>query len=253
MSITHFGERQPGNTGNDVIRTISGDPALGYDQYNQFWVYEREFDQYGAPDGLKRWIVRNLHEEGAKCPICQRGWEPTNESLRNQTRLSPMACFAHATCLHGYRHLRDYFFWHALFCEGGTNYFGIEFKEIENGYMGPKEPPWYAVRLRHAPRLTFTVGARRHVLSISVDGLDKDWAELIERLFESVKYTKGVRTPTTEEPSYGFYVHAWTDDEARNYIRTITKQLPPPTEAEKDAATEEHYAAEREKRKPKAW
>ncbi len=83
--------------------------------------------------------------------------------------------------------------------------------------------------------------------------MDETFAKTVEGLFVDVKDTKQLYEPDENRTSWHWLVHAWSNEQAKDYIQRVAKLLPPPTAEQREAATVEHYAAEREKRKPAAW
>jgi len=215
MSTIHFG----GSKGNEILKPVTpdrlndGSPACGFDQYNQLWV--RWHEHFGGDDkSVTGTIVADVRNQ--ICPICQRGWENTVESLRNQEHIQSMKRTAHRTCMNGYGHLSNHYFWHNLVCDEDINFNGLEFTETKNLYGSYWTGPWYRVVFNHIPTHAMVLGSRKRVYHIEIENIPKELADMLELLFSAEKTTRAYRDGS-------WIIHAWTKEKAAEYVGQISR------------------------------
>jgi hypothetical protein len=220
MSIIHFGK---GNTGNAIIQPVTpdklndGSSACGFDQHRQLWVRWHDRDD---PTCISSTIVADVRT--SICPVCQKGWDNTAASIRNQEFVNGMDRHAHRTCMNGYGHLRNFFFWHDLVCQTPMNQGGLEFVEIPNEYGSTWTGPWYRVTYRHLPDNSFILGARKRVYNVEVMNVSKELVDVFAKAFDSEKTTQ---ESTVREDKPGWLIHAWTREKAQEYLQKIVGLL----------------------------
>jgi len=223
----------PGGPKEFIVKPITPKTKIGvagYDEFNQLAVC------LFTEDGFTAHHIRDVR--AMICPICQRGWDSTVESLDNQYGLfqKPWTSekgerfmdhiYCHKTCYEGHLHVEERFMWEGIFC-GFKRSFGIE--ETPNQYGGGWNTPWYEIKYKNG--LEFTVGSRRRVFNISVK-CDRD----LSKDFES----EGVITRYYSDGK--FHIHAWDKDKAKEYVQRITAILAPPTHGE--VLRDIHYQGE---------
>jgi hypothetical protein len=200
--------------GNSIVKPITpdrlkdGSPACGFDGYNQLWVRVQDGD-----DGWRGHIVADVRAH--VCPICKRGWENTAASIGDQQFIHGMDRHAHETCMNGFAYLKTYYFWHNIVCDSDINLEGLTMDETKNQYGSTWAGAWYHVVFKHIPGYRFTVGRRKRVDNIEVNGVDEKLAEMLKFSFES----EGIDITRGYDAAEGrYYIHAWTDEKAKRYL-----------------------------------
>jgi hypothetical protein len=224
MSILHFGK---GNNGNAIVHPVTpdklndGSHSCGFDQHGQLWV--RWHDRLD-PDCITGTIVADVRAKS--CPICQRGWDNTTASLRNQTYIHSMERHAHTTCMNGFGHIKNFFRWHHLFCEQPMNKEGFDWAEIPNEYGSSWTGPWYRVTYKHLAEFPIVVGTRKRVDNVEVVGVTFQLEELFKEAFKNEDVTKSMSTHKLDgEDKPSWLIHAWTDEKAKEYVEKIVAIL----------------------------
>lgn len=194
-----------------IVRTITEDGLVGFDQFDQLTLC--------SIDERRGWTsyTHIADVRGKTCAICNRGWEPTGPSLSDQYLWSLLDEHVHLSCLA--RHLslieRDAVFW--AICDAR-----IRFKRLyvdPNGYYLQEDPwgkyrPWYRAELLDHP-YSLLVGMRKRVWSIELRG-ECLWYEAASKEFESENVTK-------EFSKTGVLLHAWGNENLREYIKRLAK------------------------------
>lgn len=214
MSVIHFG----GGCGNEILKPITpekladGTPACGFDQYDQLWV------RINHKDDPTSWTGHIVADPRAKvCPVCQKGWANTVESIADQEYIHSMERLAHRTCMNGYGHLSNFFFWHGVVCnvERDKEKPALKIEETKNLYGSGWTGPWYQIKYDCLPNHVFTVGMRKRVYQITISNVPKEFADLLEFAFKAEEQV------TRGYDSDGWYTHAWGREKAEKYFNTI--------------------------------
>lgn len=216
MSAITF-EHKPG--GNAIIKPVTpelladGTSACGFDSYGQLWV---RFNNIDSDD--KGWTGRIVDDPRAKtCPVCQRGWENTVKSIADQEHIPSMERMAHRTCMNGYGHLSNFYFWHGTVCDvtRDEKLPSLRFEEVPNEYGSSWTGPWYRVTYACCPEHPITVGARKRVLYLKVHNVPKEFAEFLDVAFKTEDVTKGF------DNEGNWYIHAWGREKAVKYFNSL--------------------------------
>lgn len=185
---------------NDIVRPLTEDGMLGYDEHRQLWAFR--LDQ-GMKIGT---IVADVREE--KCSLCAEGWKTTAESMLDQ--FCHLKRWVHRTCFVRYVGYREYGMWCKVFRLTKLRFNKI--KEIPNQYGGGWKAPWYEIEIENTP-VTFYVGNRKQVYSIQVRATKGDLSEM-EELFTDEDVTKKFETNNV-------LLHAWNEDKVADYVKKI--------------------------------
>lgn len=229
---------------NDILKPVTKDGMAGWDQFNQFYVKWKEGDYtYG----------QHVHDVREKiCFICNRGWELTAMSLKDQTFDDHRAQHAHLTCSIRYEALQEFDFWYRALVEVGFMFGPIDnskyiaeggpcFESIENGYwpkgdLWGKLKPWYRVRLlkrlpkekqtyeeRNCPvGRTLKLGARKRVYHMEIEEGPGAYDEKLAKELFSPAIAERI---TIDIGSKGMMVHAWGKEKAKEYLGYFKKIL----------------------------
>lgn len=199
-----------------IVKAVTPDGMAGFDQFNQFIIAWRELgDKEENYSYSHFWDCR-----GMTCKICGNGWQNTTESLRNQSVLDNGKFIAHNTCVEGYRNLRDYYEFGALFT-GKVRYEGLT--EISGGYS--KSVNWYEAIPMDFPQYKFTIGWRKRVIHVEVSGITDDQYNRFLQLFLNEDVTRTGRYGDSNILEHKFYLHAWGMEKAKEYIDIMVKEL----------------------------
>jgi hypothetical protein len=212
---------------NDILRPLTADGLVGWDQFNQIWLWEVEGET------RRGHIIADVREK--ICRVCNRGWETTAKGLGDQYYWQTREEWAHASCFVRYLALREYSFWHDALC----GVFRFERPaEIPNEYGGAWNTPWYRVTLLDVPR-TLKLGHRKRVYHMEIEPEGRyappadDTPEAAAKrfaarartnlshatkLFEAEEVTKEVGADMV-------LVHAWTEEKAREYLKHFAQVL----------------------------
>jgi hypothetical protein len=199
---------------NDIVKPITPDGMCGFDSYGQLWVWWLEDPK--EPERKTGTIVADVR--GKICPICQKGWLNTTDSIRDQTYLQAMSRHVHRSCEYGSAHVNNFYFWHDLVCDNETNVKGLKFEETANLYGSKWTGPWYRVKFNHIDDHEFILGSRKRVYHMEMTNVfDKDELRLLEEAFKDQDVTKY----HSEEKS--FVIHAHGKEDAKKYIKIMVK------------------------------
>lgn len=196
---------------NDILRPITDDGLVGYDQFDQLMTIKQE------KEGRVSWFIADVRDK--ICPVCAHGWEPTAVSMQNQQYWYARKQHAHATCLARYSALNDYDFWYRTVCDARIRFEGLT--EIPNGYHAHEsrwERPWYCAQLLDsAHQLKFGWRKRVWHMEILPAANNPINVELATKLFEKEDVTKAIDTEHV-------MIHAWGDAKAKEYLQ-VFKQI----------------------------
>lgn len=219
---------------NDILKPVTVDGMAGFDQFNQFYIkwQDREYT-CGA----------HFHDVRDKiCCICNRGWELTAKSLRDQTYLDNRAQHAHQSCSIRYAALKEYDFWYGAIIDAhfmfGPDDRGPALESIPNGYWPKGDPwgegcPWYRVRLLKRVDVeksengpfgrTLRLGARKRVYHLEIEPGPGEYdyklaQELLgnEKVYGNVDVTRAIRED-------GLMIHAHGKEKAREYLKKFAQ------------------------------
>lgn len=198
------------NGANAIIKPITPDGDVGYDQYNQLATVKRDGDM------TTMWFISDVR--ASTCGICGKGWDNTAESLQNQYHIGRYDRHVHKTCYVGHLSLSEYEFWHSLMAS-----FRIRFQmeDIPNQYGGAWDTPWFTVELTDFPKCYFVLGRRKRVWSIELNVKEFKNTEPLDRLEEECKRD----TITCERGEKRFLIHAWTEDKSKEYMRLLCDSI----------------------------
>lgn len=222
---------------NDIIRPLTADGLVGWDEFGQFWIWHYEGKN---KVGSMYWDVREK-----VCCICRRGWETTADSLRDQRYWGERTEWAHQSCTWRYQSLKAFDFWVGALVKNKfifgpvdnpktTMDGGPALQEIPNGYLGDQDPrgavtPWYRARLlkkvsgeygdNMAHGRTLKLGARKRVFHMEIEPGNGIYDhELAAVLFAQENPTKDIRAD-------GMMIHAWGREKATEYLGLFSQIL----------------------------
>lgn len=209
---------------NDIIRPITDDGTVGYDQFNQL-LAKTPRENGGVVDSL----IQDVR--GKTCEICLRGWEPTAKSMIDQHFWREFDSYVHVTC-----YIR-----HVALCERSGFYWFLvnaripfrNFRQIDGRYWRKDDAwyrPWYAADLcdskaeEAVARLSgntvrIEIGWRKRVIAIELiagGSTHFDWCDAAEKDFTTETVTKDF-SPTR------ILLHAHGSDKAREYIKRLAR------------------------------
>lgn len=232
---------------NDIIKPLSKDGLVGWDQYGQLWLWR--------VDGERRCGTTISDVRQKTCCVCRRGWEETAQSLGDQHYWQNRAEWAHESCFIRFRALQEYEFWEEALVAGGF-IFGwnddpwtmkeqkASLKAIPNEYWGSKDPwgawrPWYRVRIlkklqdgKNVPHgRTLKLGSRKRVYHMEIEPGEGFYDEAAaHRLFDGEDVTKEIGRD-------GMMIHAWGDTKAQEYLKHFATILGASRKAVVETAT----------------
>lgn len=200
---------------NDIVRLVAentrGD-KVGYDQYNQLYL-QRRCGEYiiGEVIGDPR---------GKTCSICNHGWKETPESLADQHWWHGYDEWVHLTCFIRYEALNERDTILCALIGAGFRFDGL--KAIPNEYWAKGDPwnakPWYTAQLLDF-KSSFKIGHRKRVYHVELRLKDEYKDPSALSAFDKEEVTQG----KTKEGD--FYIHAWTADKLREYLKVFAKAL----------------------------
>ena len=204
--------------GNEIVKPITEDGRTGFDQYGQLMSWSLP-DASGAVTGT---MIRDVR--GIPCRICNRGWLPTTEGMRDQVRINEWV--VHGACHMGWRSLNNYYDAQEMLIKAG---YLFNMEEVESQYPG--SPPWISVRILQndnertpVPDRRIIFGQRKRVWEIQAIGFGN-----LGSLFEEVQDTKGY-TARDGGRRMHYYIHAWTKEQVVDYLARIRKTISLPTD-----------------------
>jgi hypothetical protein len=196
-----------------IVRPVTDDGLVGYDQFDQFSVTKIEED--GAEIS---WFIADVR--GRTCLMCDRGWEPTGPSMADQMVWEVSKTIVHTSCFvrHGALCQRE-LFWEAVVA-AKIRFRGLV--AIENGYWPASDPwakqPFYEAELMdHSAKLI--LGRRKRVYHVQVvpqGGTKLEWYGAAAIAFEKESVTK-------EFSDRSVLLHAWLDDKLREYLKRLAE------------------------------
>lgn len=191
-----------------IVRPITKDGLVGYDEFDQFMICE--------PDGDARkywhgWDVRAL-----TCAICARGWEPTGPSIADQVRWDLLDAQVHRSCLERHAGLVERAEYRAALVQARVRF---RLRPVPNAYWSdPKAKPWYHAELIDHP-VRFVLGARKrvdHVEVVAEGGTELAWFERAREAFAAEDVTKWFGPA-------GVGLHAWSRTKMEDYVRRLVE------------------------------
>ena len=197
---------------NEMANPITPDGSVGFDKYDQFTIRWRE------GDSIISQTVPDVRTH--TCYICNRGWETTAESLRDQWPDHVFKRCVHYTCQKGAIRWSDATFWHDVACseEARPTNAPLTIHEIENEYGSCWNNPWYQITYEDIP-LIFVVGYRKRVWSLHIRGT------LVPRLIQELDTQFKAEEVTKNFGQKEAYIHAWGNNDARRYFVVMTKAI----------------------------
>lgn len=195
---------------NVITNPITEDGSIGFDSYNQFTIRWREGDSTISQ------IVPDVRTH--TCYICNRGWETTVPSLKDQWYDHTFKRPLHYTCQKGAIRWSEASFWLDVICssEARPTNSPLTVHEVENEYGACWNNPWYQITYEDIP-LVFVVGYRKRVWSLHVRG------SLFPRLIQELDLQFKNEEVTKSFGQKEAYIHAWGKDDARRYFAIMTK------------------------------
>jgi hypothetical protein len=198
---------------NDILKPITPDGNVGYDQFNQLICTRMH------PGGDWKVTTHIADMRNKTCRICQQGWKLSAESFHDQFHWSLIDDWVHETCVMRHYALVERAEYERHFIDARVRFKVVE---IENGYWGKPDDdcrmglkPWYRIELTEHPANYFIIGARKRVTSIRVCG-PTPWFEVAEKAFADQAVTKDF------DPN-GVMVHAGSIEKEKEYVRHLVK------------------------------
>lgn len=189
-----------------IVRPITPDGMVGYDQFNQLVL------GYAERSHMTYIFIRDLRRN--ICTICNRGWEATAASLKDQAHWAMLDDYVHASCLERYSGLQERTLFHGALC--GT----VRFEKmlpIKNGYWSESVKPWYEIELLDHPA-RFVLGRRKSVDVVELQPTKWPFsAEEIARAeieFQAENVTKHFQAESV-------LLHAHTNEKVREYVERV--------------------------------
>lgn len=199
---------------NEILDPIVPDGRTGFDKYGQLASWSLP-DADGTRTGI---IIRDVR--CMICKICNRGWQLTTESLRDQTRLDEWT--VHKDCYAGWRAVNSHFDTRDLLIKAG---YLFNMEEVPSQY--PHSPPWQQVAIYQndtdrtlVEDKHIVIGERKRVWEIQAFGFGD-----LSELFTDVNDTKGYGRSEEEARNF-FYIHAWTKAQVEDYLTRIRLTIP---------------------------
>jgi hypothetical protein len=187
----------------DIIRPLSSDGCLGYDQFNQLtaMTVDREYKTFHHVPDLR----------GHKCIVCAQGWALTAESFNDNQRIDDLG-YSHKGCWQRFQTIQEYYDWRGILVGCGIRFCGL--KEIPNEYTrGSWGPKWFKTQLfQKKPYLT--IGRRKRVWEIVLYS-----ANVTQEEFEQSCIGKTNNTKHLEDDNV--LVHAYSFDEAKEFLKAM--------------------------------
>jgi hypothetical protein len=198
---------------NDIIKAVTPDGCAGYDQYDQFWVYQ--------PDARNPEIrVGSIYKDlrGQKCMLCDQKWKTEARDLADQYYNRDAEIHVHKSCY--VRHLsfleRQKLMDTLVRSELRDKVKAID--DIPNQYGGAWNTPWYEITLNYTGNPVITIGPRKRVISLELTRITNDQVKTLEKRFESVIDTKTFLVDSV-------LIHAWDDETAVQRLKIIKEVL----------------------------
>lgn len=193
-----------------IVRPITDDGLVGYDEYNQLSVTKKE---KGCETS---WFIADVRDK--TCAICAHGWEPNSISMADQFHWDVVEGYVHRTCLDRHRGIIERGEFYNALVAARVRFEGL--KTIPNEYHGPsmKERPWYTAELLDYP-VMFKLGARKrvdHIEVIPLGDVKLTWCQEAEKAFETENVTKHFRLDSV-------LLHAYTPHDVRSYIARLAE------------------------------
>ena len=198
----------------NIIRPLTSDGLVGYDEYGQLVLETRKEDYSSFA------FIQDVRDK--TCAICNRGWEATGPSMEDQMEWSLIKNFVHESCWVRFTSLTERQHFTNVLHDCQIRHRGL--KPIENQYW-PKvyrlaQKPWYEAELIAKPIL-LRLGSRKRVNSLEIvcQGGTKleNWKE-VETAFAEEKVTK-------EFSSTGLLIHSYSNEDDLRYMKTFTELL----------------------------
>ncbi len=198
---------------NDIVRRLTPDGFIGYDQFNQLVALEVEKERTTS------WILPCNPLEKICC-ICAHGWDLNHRSVKDQHFWRDRDKVVHMSCYKRYLGLCEWDLFYNSICTLASAWSGLT--EVGNLYKGAWNLPWYEFNFKGSPHL-ITIGRRKRVFHMEIEyrvggrasSLD---VELAEALFKLEDVTK-------EFGPRHILVHAWTDEKFLEYLRHFERIL----------------------------
>ncbi len=189
------------NTPAQIIRPLTGDKMLGFDEFGQLWAA-------WPTDGgsVAATIIADVR--GKTCAICGREWDLNAKSFLDQNYLQHLKEWTHRTCYMRCIAMNEANFWHDSIIQamGDAEW---KWKKLPNQYDGGLVP-WYKVQFEHyVPHLI--LGPRKRVFHLAIHDLTPAQAEQGTPLF-------GTEDVTHEFNPTSIMIHAWSKDKAQEYL-----------------------------------
>lgn len=198
---------------NDILRPITPDGNVGFDQYDQL-NWKRWQGEYTVSS-----IICDVRE--MVCVICNHGWELTGPAMGDQCHWRLTDDVVHETCLIRHVGLNERAEFQQAMFDARTRDVKVRF-EMEtrpNEYWGNRDPygakPWYRFKLLDFP-VWFTLGSRKRVVSIEAvpNGGELSWWREAEAAFAPEDVTKHFNPKRV-------LLHAWTKAKVKEYVAKL--------------------------------
>ncbi len=200
-------------------RVISPDRLVGFDKFNQLWAYEKKGDSFSGT------IVRDVRNH--TCPVCGKGWELSGPSFLDQDVFNRNGRSLHRRCVYGVEYISQARFVFGIKFDNSPHDYNKEgdkykYEEIPNQYWGKDYPIPYWIITRK-DQIKIEIGHRKRVWSIKFYDISEIQVKGIEEIFKEYK-------PTKQAGLSEWLFHAYTDEEAKEWISKIVDYLNPKEE-----------------------
>jgi len=203
------------NTPRQIIRPLTGDRMLGFDEYGQLWAaWQADHGSVAAT------IITDMRDK--TCAMCGRQWELNATSFLDQHYIHHLREWSHQTCYMRHVAMVEADFWYDAI---GRAMAEMEWKweKLKNQYDGGLIP-WYKVKFKnYLPHLI--VGPRKRVFHLAIHDLTPEQAAQCMPMF-------GAEDVTHEFNATNIMIHAWGKEKVHEYLGKFAAiiRLDPPIE-----------------------
>ena len=201
---------------NDIVRPITPDGFIGYDEFNQLNAVKFE-------NGSRiSWIIWNPLEN--ICPICNRGWDLIHTSIKDQHYWHDRKELTHKSCFERYLKLREWSLIYNAVCDCHLA-FPDGLKERENGYGAAWNLPWYEFKWKGAETFTIVIGKRKRVFHMEIKVPAPSYPGTPELEYRMAEKCFSEESVTKEFGPTSVLVHAWGEENVRAYLKKFVRIL----------------------------
>ena len=196
-----------------IVRPVTKDGCVGYDQFNQFVCEIAEAGRTATH------FIHDVRDE--KCKVCNRSWKPNAKSMHDQMDWRGIG-YVHESCYVRYQSIRERLHFQGILYANKVKW--KNFKEIPNQYWPRSyrisKKPWYTVEMADFPVL-IRLGSRKrvHHIEFQMQGPDKfKTLDAVEEAFKDINVTK-------EFCGSSCMIHSYNDEDDRRYMEMILDAL----------------------------